>query len=258
MPCRRRWFAVLLALALPATVGCRTRTETPPEVADRYRALVASLDPATPGASFAKLDAFAGQHANYTISDEVERERSQWRSRLDATYLTGRDLVREARFDEAEAVLKDLALAPNEKAGRMAREFLAFEFPQMKATRFLQRGDTEAAQGVLRRLTKTDLSEDQMAAAQRLLDSTSVVGTAVQMTRTTALKSAARTIEVFLHGAYAENGQYPASLTLDSADLASLRATGVLNVVGSLDDYHATPESFRSSSPGKTAASAFA
>jgi hypothetical protein len=115
----------------------------------------------------------------------------------------------------------------------------------MKATRLLQKGDTAAAEAVLRELTRRDLSEEQMAAAQRLLDSTSVVGAGAVMTRTTAMRSAARVLQVFLLASYVDNGQYPATLTLDSPEIASLRSGGPLGqVVASIDDYRATQDTF--------------
>jgi hypothetical protein len=236
------WIFIITVLCVQ---GCRTRTETPPDVTRAYGVLLGSLDPAAPGASFVKLEGFIRQNSQYALADAAEGDLRVWRGRLDSAYLKGRDLVREEQFDQAEAILKDLALAPDEKAGKLSKEFLAFEFPQMKATRLLQKGDTEGAQAVLRALTKQDLTADQMAAAQRLLDSTSVVGMANQMTRTTAIKSAARVLQVFLHAAYAENGQYPATLTLDSPELASLRGGGGLgDVVARIDDYRATADTF--------------
>jgi len=42
-----------------------------------------------------------------------------------------------------------------------------------------------------------------------------------------------------------DNGQYPAALTLDSTELASLRSGGpLLDVVASIDDYRATQDTF--------------
>lgn len=162
----------------------------------------------------------------------------------DEAYLKARDLVREQKFDDAEAILKDLALTPNDKSGKLAKEFLGFEFPQMKASRLLQQGDTEGAQAVLRGLTRQDLTAEQMAATQRQLDSATVVGFGNTMMRTTALKSAARVIQVYVHSSYADNGQFPASLSLNSPELASLRGGGSLDAVGSIDEYRATTDTF--------------
>ena len=91
----------------------------------------------------------------------------------------------------------------------------------------------------------TPLTEAQAAAAERLLDAASTVDKTTQMARVTALQSAARMIQVYLHSSYADNGQYPQTLTLDSSDLASLRASGELaNALGSIEGYAATRDGF--------------
>ena len=242
---RSLWLFIITMLAVPALQGCERRSETPPDVAQAFRTLLSSLDPSAPGASLARLQEFARRNSRYVIASAVDTEVKAWRSRLDPAYLRGRDLVREEQFDRAEAVLKDLARLPDEKAGRLSRGFLAFEFPQMKATRLLQKGDTAGAEAVLKTLTRADLSEEQMAAAQRLLDSANVVGIGAVMTRTTAMKSAARALHVYLLSSYMDNGQYPAALTLGSPELASLRSGGpLLDVVASIDDYRATQDPF--------------
>lgn len=238
------WPILLIALCATAPTGCQRRAETPPDVAQAYAELTKSLDSGAPGASFVKIAEFGRVNSGYAIADTVDRDLQTWRGRLDAAYLSGRDLVREQRFDEAEAVLTDLARVPNEKSGKLAKEFLAFEFPQMKATRLLQQGDTDGAQRVLRELTKHDLTADQMTAAQRNLDATSTVGFAATMVRTTAMKSAAHVVQVFLYSSYVDNGRYPATISLDSPELASLRSSGTLDVVGSIDDYRATTDTF--------------
>ena len=237
------WLVVILLVA-PAIQGCEGRRETPPDVAQAFSTLVISLDPNTPGASLVSLREFSSRHAGYSIASDVDKEIASWRGKLEPAYLRGRDLVREGKFEQAEAVLKDLALVPDEKAGRLSREFLAFEYPQLKATRLLQKGDSAGAEAVLRGMTQTELSEDQMAATQRLLDAASIAGAGAVMTRTTAMQSAARALHVLLLSSYMDNGQYPAALTLDSPELAPLRDGGSLGVVASIDDYRATQDTF--------------
>lgn len=240
---RHCWWLSLIALIV--VQGCERGHETPPDVAQAYSTLLGSLDPSSPGTSFTRLEDFISQNSQYAIAATAELELQAWRTRMDEAYLRGRDLVREEQFDQAEAVLNDLARVPEEQAGRLAQEFLAFEFAQMKATRLLQKGDTVAAEAVLRELTTRDLDAEQMAAAQRLLDSTSVVSLGMAMARTTALRSSARTIQVSLFESYVETGHYPAALTLDSPELASL-VTGrqLADVVASIDDYRGTRDTF--------------
>jgi hypothetical protein len=245
-----RWpifFVTLLVVACgPARETSREASrDTPPDVAQAYRDLLGTLDPAAPGASVARLQQFARLNARYAIASTAEAEVAAWRGRLEAAYRQGRDLVREDQFDRAEAILRDLAQAPDERAGRMARDFLAFEFFNLKAARLLQKGDVAGADAVARKLRTEPLTEAQAAAAERLLDTASTVDKATQMTRATGLQSAARMIQVYLHSSYAENGQYPETLTLDSPDLASLRAGGGFgNALGSIEGYTATRDGF--------------
>jgi len=237
------WGFFLIALLI--VQGCDRRSETPPEVAQAYSTLRGSLDLNSPGASFTRLQDFARQNSQYAIASTVDVELGIWRTRLDEAYLAARDLVREQEFDRAEAILTDLAQVPEEQAGQLSREFLAFEFAQMKATQLLQQGDTAAADAVLRELTERDLGAAQMVAAQRLLDSTTVMGRGMAMTRTTAMMSAARTLQVLLFESYIETGRYPAALTLDSPELASLgKGQPLADVVASIDDYRATEDAF--------------
>jgi hypothetical protein len=238
------WLAVIpVAFAL---VACSKPAETPPEVTLAYRSLLSSLDPGAPGASFARLQGFARQNSRYAIASTVETEVTAWRSRLEEAYLKGRDLAREAQFDSAEAILADLAAnLQEEKVGKTAREFLHFDFPFMKASRLLLSGDTAAAETIVKGLTKKRLTEEQMATAQRFLDGVSTANAGARMVRTTALKSAARSLQVLLHGYYAENGEYPKTLTMESPEIATLRESGGLfDGIAAIDDYKATRDEF--------------
>lgn len=239
---------LLLVAALSAALGalgCERRSETPPEVASAYSKLQDGLDLQSPGASVGRLLEFRRRNARYAIVSTIDEELKAWRPRLDAAYRQARDLAREEQYDRAEAVLKDLAQAQDERAGRLAREFLAFEFPFAKARRLLQKGDAAGAEAVARTLRQTPLTDEQLTTIERLLDDTKTVDIGITMTRTTALKSAARMLQVFLHSTYAEDGQYPSSLALDSPALASLRQSGpFLEVVGAIEGYMATPDEF--------------
>jgi len=213
-------------------------------VAREYREVVGSLDESSPGASFARLRDFARRNARYAIVASADAEVEAWRARLEPAYLRSRDLARAEQFDEAERILKDLASLPDERAGRLARDFLAYDFYQAKATRLLVKGDVAGAQAVARELSKRPLTEEQVAAAQRLLDSASTVDAGVRMTRASSFQSAARSVQVLLHSAYAEEGQYPGTLTVESALLADLRRTGLLNGVAAIEGYAASPDGF--------------
>ncbi len=241
-----RWPVLLVTLLAVACGPAReTRRDTPPEIAQAYRDLLGTLDPGAPGASVARLQQFARLHAGYAIASTAEAEVDARRGGLEAAYRQARDLVREDQFDRAEAMLRDLAQAPDERAGRMARDFLAFEFFNLKASRLLQKGDVAGAEAVARKLRTEPLSEAQAAATERLLDAATTVDKTTEMTRVAALQSAARMIQVYLHSSYADNGQYPEALTLDSPGLASLRAGGGIgNALGSIEGYTATRDGF--------------
>lgn len=237
----------LLLAAIAALLGawaCQRRTETPPDVARAYRELLASLDENAPGASLSRLRDFARRNERYAISPAVEADVEIWRAKLEPAYHKGRDLVRAERFDEAEAILKDLAPLENERAGQLARDFLAFDFLHLKASRLLMRADIAGAQAAARELRSRPLTAEQVAATERLLDAASTVGVAAGITAAAAFQAAARTLQVLLHSVYAEEGRYPAALTLDSPVLAGLRDSGSLGEVAAIEGYEASPDAF--------------
>ena len=64
------------------------------------------------------------------------------------------------------------------------------------------------------------------------------------MTRTTALQSAARALQLAVVSSYVDNGHYPDRLSLDDPALSSLHGTGSLRVIERLDDYRASQDTF--------------
>ena len=239
--------SALLLAAIPGLLSvsaCQRRAETPPEVAQAYTDLVGSLDENAPGASLRKLREFARHNGRYAISPVVEAEVEVWRGKLEPAFRTGRDLARAERFDEAEAILRDLAPLEDERAGKLARDYLASDFLHFKASRLLMRGDIAGAQAVARELRRRPLTLEQMAATERLLDATSSLDVAADMTAAAAFQSAARSIQTLLHSVYAEEGHYPDALTLASPALAGLRDSGSFNGVAAIEDYVAGADSF--------------
>jgi len=239
--------SVLLLAAAAATAAvsaCQSSRATPPEVRSAHVALRASLDPAAPGLSLLRLQEFARRHARYDIAPEVSRDITRWQPLLEPAYRRARDLAREGAFDAAEDILADLALVPDQPAGRQAREFLAFEFHEVKASRLLVTGDAEGAEAAARQALGRPLDEGQMAAAQQLLDAAALAKLGATMTRTTALRSAAKVLQTWLYSNYVDNGRFPERLTLDDPDLAPLRDTGTLDVVAGFEDYRAADDTF--------------
>jgi hypothetical protein len=240
----RRALALAAIAGLLASWACERRAETPPEVTRAHEELLRSLDENAPGASLGKLREFARRHEQYKVASTVEAEVKAWQAKLEPAYLRSRDLVRAERFDEAEAILRDLAALEDERAGGLAREFLAFEFLQLKASRLLMRGDSAGAQAVARGLRGRPLTPEQLAATERLLDAASTVDVAGDMTAAAAFQATARSLQVVLHSVYAEEGRYPEALTLDSPALAGLRGGGSFDRVAAIEHYAAGPDTF--------------
>jgi hypothetical protein len=240
---RHRVLLVVTALVAVPAVACQSRT-APREVQAEYVELIASLDQDVPGESLLRLKDFAKRYESYDIASRALHDAAAWRNMLQPRYLEARDLVRDGQFDQAERALKDLALVPDEPAGKQSSEFLAFEFHRMKASRLLVTGDTTGADAAARALIGSQPGDQQMAAAQQLLDAVATARLGARMTMTTALQSSARALQVFLHSHYADMGQYPARLTLDDPALADLRDSGALDAISSLDDYQATQDTF--------------
>jgi hypothetical protein len=244
MPKRRIWLLFPLLVNLTTLPACQSRQATPPDVLAAYSDLVASLDAEAPGMSALRLEEFARRHARYEIAGQADHDIAAWRARLQPAYLRARDLARQGEFDAAESILKDVALVSGDPAARQAGEFLAFEFHKLKASRLLLTGDTEGAAAAATQLLGSGGGEDQVAAAQQLLDAAAMAELGAQMTRTTALQSAARALHVAVVSSYVDNGQFPEHLSLDDPALSSLRGTGALAVIERLDDYRATRDTF--------------
>ena len=231
-------------MALLSGSSCGLFSQTPPEVARAYAELLGSLDPARPGASVARLQDFARRNRAYSIAATVDKDLGPWKGQLEPAYRRARDLARDGRFDEAQAILVDLAQLPDEPAGRMAQAFLSFEFHQLKASQLLLKGDTTGARAAAAELRNLPLDETKRSEAERLLDSVGMVDSAIRMTRTTALQSAARAIHVALISSFMEEGRYPDAFNLDSPVLANLRNTGLLRTVSGISDYVAKGDEF--------------
>ncbi len=239
----RRLVSCLLACALAAG-ACEARRSATPEERTSQAALNASLEQERPGLSLLRLQDFARRHADSSIAADTEQEMQRWRDLLRPAYLRARDLARRGEFDEAQAVLSDLALVPEEPEGRLAREFLAFEFHKLKASRLLVTGDTAGAGQAARALLAQPLGDQEMHAAQQLADVAALAELGARMTRTSAFQSAARTLQVFLHGFYADNGAYPERLSLDLPELSQMRDAGALRAIAAIESYAATTDTF--------------
>ena len=233
-----------VTLACQALAGCDSRVAAPPDVRAEHAGLVASLDQNAPGLAVLRLQEFARRRERYASALGVQHDIARWRALLEPAYRRARDLARDGAFDEAERVLVDLALVPDEPAGRLSREFLAFDFHKLKASRLLVAGDAEGAETAARQVLARPLGDQEMAAAQQVLDMAALAKLGAQMTKTTALQSAAKTVQVCLVSYCVEYGRYPERFTLDDPALEMARATRTLDVVARLEDYRADTDTF--------------
>jgi hypothetical protein len=231
-------------LACQALAGCDSRVPAPPDVRAEHAELVASLDENAPGLAVLRLQEFARRRERYAPALGVQQDIGRWQALLEPAYRKARDLARDGAFDEAERILVDLALVPDEPAGRLSRDFLAFEFHKLKASRLLVAGDAEGAETAARQALDRPLGDEQMAAAQQMLDTAALAKLGAEMTRTTALQSAARTVQVCLVSYFVEYGRYPERFTLEDPALEMARATRTVDVVARFEDYRADPETF--------------
>ena len=85
--------------------------------------LVASLDQKAPGLAVLRLQEFARRRERYALALAIQDDIARWQALLEPAYRNARDLARDGAFDEAERVLVDLALVPDEPAGRLSRDF---------------------------------------------------------------------------------------------------------------------------------------
>ncbi len=140
---------------------------------------------------------------------------------------------------------------PDEAAGAQAIDFLAFDFHKLKASSLLVTGDSEGAATAARDLLRQAKDSEEETAAQQLLDVAAVAELGARMTRTTALQSAARALQIFLHSSYADNGRYPEHLSLADPELSYLRDMGSLRSIDRLEGYRSTPDTFSFIAVGK-------
>lgn len=241
-------------LACQAFAGCDSRVPAPPDLRAEHAELVASLDQNAPGLAVLRLQEFARRRQRYASALGVQDDIARWQALLEPAYRKARDLARDGAFDEAERVLVDLALVPDEPAGRLSRDFLAFEFHKLKASRLLVAGDAEGAETAARQALARPLGDEQMAAAQQVLDMAALAKLGAEMTRTTALQSAARTVQVCLVSYYVEYGSYPERFTLDDPALEMARSTRTLDAVARFEDYRGDTERFSLVVVGKSGA----
>jgi len=227
-------------------MGCATRKPTPPEVLQSYETLRSELDEDAPGGSIAKLEAFRDRHAHYDISTAAARDISALRARTTGSFAKARELARQDEFPRAEKILKDLAEnLPDTEDGRLARQYLKFEFRFFKAQRLLMQGRAEEAERAIRAPLAGDLTAQQVEQRERLLDAISNVKRAKAMAGAARAENACRMLQMLLNQYHAENGKFPPSLSLQDGDFpdASVRDR-IREGLSAIEDYRPSEKGF--------------
>jgi hypothetical protein len=184
--------AVLTGLVLLA--ACTGEQDTPADVMAQYAQLKAGLDPGAIGQSIQRLEAFETAHARYRIAAPVRGDIAQLRKQASERFHLARELARGADLARAEKILNDLATTlPDTDPGRMAKAFMQFDFPMLKAGLLMTERRFTEVDETMRRLLTTDLTAVQTSQVERVLD-------AVHAAVLASLDSACHRLRVALRG----------------------------------------------------------
>jgi hypothetical protein len=228
--------------AMLCFTGC-FRKRTPPETTAAYAELKSSVDPDAPGVACELMRQFGQENRAYKVAAVAAQDIAQIESQAKERYRTARELARQGEFDRVEKMLDDLAtFFQQTSSGREAREFLRFEYPVLKYNQLILRREVDAAQEVLQELRKHELSEEEMAIVERMLDGTSVASGALAQSRMAVLLSTCRSIQVALKMYLAEHERYPEALTLESLPSLGLDYAG--RRLSAIRDYTTSGMSF--------------
>jgi len=223
-----------------------TLLPTPPEVEAEFFALIEAADPEHPGADARKLRAFLRENIAYEIADTVQIEAERYHAAAVGRYHKARELSRQGQFDRAQQILEDLAHnLPDTPAGEIAREYLVFDFDMGKAKWLMVRQRFAECEAVARTLLDRDLTSNQMAQVEDILDSVGYVAAAqVRVERSTA-ENACRQLRVMLANQFVDQGGYPSSLKLkDVEKLDAYGSSEILRGLSAIEDYRATRDGY--------------
>ena len=199
----------------PAAEPHVLRLPTPPEFSEELLALVETLDEDWPGTSVAKLTQFLTRNRGYESDDVVESYIAYYRSLSKKRAHDARELARKGDFDAAEAILTDLAThLPDAPGGQEAAEHLSFGFQMQRAQHLLMSRRFEEAEVVARALLDLDLTREQAAQVEQVLDSLGQVNMALGMMERQSTEQAARQLVLLVLTRYVEEGVIPPRMTL--------------------------------------------
>lgn len=237
-----------------AVSGCMATKATPKEVTEQYAQLKSGLDEDALGASIEKLEAFRREHAAYDIATSVAKDIAALRAGEEGRFHKARELAREGEFTRAEKIMRDLVRCYGDTdEGRMAREFMQFEFFMFKANRLMMDRTLDEAETTLKELVTRKLTPEQTQQAERLLDAISNVRSSMAMANAAQMKNACRMLQVLLHRHQVENDSYPEELSLDDLGFAPRSAQDrIKKSLSAIEDYEVTDEGFRFVAVGKS------
>jgi len=233
--------------------SCTEKQEpTPQDVSARFHAMLDTLDVNRPGTALLTLESFMNENPGYTVGDSVEQEILEWRGAIQGRYHQARELAREGEFDRAERMLKDLALLPQTEDGTSAAQHLEFEFYFEKAKWLMVRQRFEESEAVARELLSHDLNRFQRDQVEQILDHAANVNGAVGMVNRSRAEGACRQLIVLMANLYANEGQYPASMSLpDLQRLDPYSWRSIANELSAIEDYQATQDNYSLVAVGK-------
>ena len=232
-------FALVLSAAL---IGCSEPLPTPPEVEAEFQGLLETVDEELPGASVERLTDFMSRNREFDVVAEVEDEIARLRSLADGHYHDARELARQGDFERAEGMLLDLATHfPRTSDGKSAEEHLEFDFYFGQAQALMVRQEWEQAREVARPLLDRDLTRAQKEQVETILDAAGYVGAAYSQATRGQARAATRQLVIFLEMMLADEGEYPAQLSLSKvAEWDPIGSRSMLRHLSGIEEYRRT------------------
>jgi len=227
-------------------VACGSQQDTSAQVAARYTELKATLDPDTVGQSIQTLQTFKQGHAHERIVAQIDQDIGTLRGQAKDRFHLARELVRGNDITRAEKILHDLSIKlPDTEAGRMAKEFVAFELPMIKANRLANARRFSESEKTLRDVPTARLSPgqaDQLERGREAMHDANIAG----------LENACRLIFNLLQAYRAQDGQYPVALSLNNLpELDRGVESQIKESIASIQGYQATRDTFSFVAIGK-------
>jgi len=226
--------------------ACAAERDTPAIVTNEYEQLKRELDQDTIGESIRRLDAFRKANAQYRIARTVAEDITRLREQANGRFHVARELARGPNLPRAEKILNDLATSfPDTDDGRMAREFMQFDFHMFKANLLMNDRRFAEADQTVRQLLGTKLDAARASQVEHVLDA---IHTAV----IAGLENGCRLLRVSLEAARAEQGQYPRTLSLDNLPLRDPGLESEITAsLSSIESYQPTRDGFSFVAVGK-------